>query len=49
MLFSVLAVVGGRPENTFMLFWIKKHLDHFFQLEITTKKGKKRFSPKILL
>ena len=33
MLFSVLAVVRGWPENTFMLF--KKHLDHFFQLEIT--------------
>ena len=40
MLFSVLAVIGGWPENTFMLLWIKKHLDHFFfQLEITTKKG----------
>ena len=48
MLFSVLAVVGGRPENTFLLFWIKKRLDHFFQLEITTKKGKKKFSPKLL-
>ena len=45
MLFSVFSVVGGRPENTFMLFWIKKHLDHFFQLEITTKKGKKSFPP----
>ena len=31
MLFSVSVVVVGRPENTFMLFWIKKHLDHFFQ------------------
>ena len=30
------------PENTFMLLWIKKHLDHFSQLEITTKKGKKK-------
>ena len=39
MLFSVLAVIGGWPENTFMLLCIKKHLDHFFQLEITTKKG----------
>ena len=50
MLFSVLAVVGGRPENTFMLFWIEKTPGpFFFQLEITTKKGKKKFSPKILL
>ena len=39
MLFSVLAVIGGWPENTFMLLWIRKHLDHFFQLEITTKNG----------
>ena len=23
MLFTVWAVVGGRPENTIMLFWIK--------------------------
>ena len=46
MLFSVLAVVRGWPENTFMLF--KKHLDHFFQLEITTKKGMKRVYPGIL-
>ena len=29
-----------------MLFWIKKHQDHFFQLEITTIKGKKSFPPK---
>ena len=39
MLFSVLAVIGGWPENTFMILCIKKHLDHFFHLEITTKKG----------
>ena len=42
MLFSVFAVVGGPPENTFMLFWIKKHLDHFCQLEITNKKKRER-------
>ena len=48
-MFSVLAVVGGWPENAFMLFWIEKHLDHFSQLEITTKKGKKKFYPGILL
>ena len=32
MLFSVWAVVGGRPENTIMLFWIKKKQDHFLYL-----------------
>ena len=42
MLFSVFSVVGDRPENTFMLFWIKKHMDHFCQLEITTKKQEKK-------
>ena len=46
MLFSVLAVVRGRPENTFMLFWIKSHQDHFFQLEMATKKGKKSATEK---
>ena len=46
MLFSVLAVVGGRPENTFMLFWIKNKQTNkqktpgpFFD----NKKGQKSF------
>ena len=30
MLFSVLAVIGGWPENTFMLLWIKKTPGPFF-------------------
>ena len=49
MLFTVWAVVGGWPENTFILFSIKKHLDHFCQLEINTKKGKKKFYPEMPL
>ena len=52
MLFSVLTVVGGRTENTFMHFWIKKQLDHLYQLEIITKKGKtkkNKFYPRITL
>ena len=49
MLFSVLAVIGGWPENTFMLLCIKKTSGPFFQPEKTTKKGKKKFSSRILL
>ena len=41
---SVCQTALGWTENTFMLFWIKKHLDHSFpQLVITAKKGKKKF------
>ena len=41
MLFSVLAVA----RKHIMLFWIKKDLDHFFQLEINKKGQKKKNLP----
>ena len=49
MLFSVLAVVGGSARKHIYAFLDKKHLDHFFQVEITTKKGKRFIYPGIPL
>ena len=46
---TVWAVDSCRPEWPIMLFWIKKHLDHFFRLATTSKEGEKSVSPGCLL